>query len=384
MTMHWTLPDIDPDHAKELLHEMVRIRRFEERCAELYTTMQIRGFLHLYVGQEAVAVGAMQALEPEDAIVAAYREHGHALVRGVPSTAVMPLVSGSSGLRFRDRRGVTVSPIRAVPPSQPCCPGAPRNVDTPRRRALGLRLGRVDHSEPRLASIRSAISVVRPLPEGAAGVCSPAAFRTKADARREAPVLTRWHNHRHGETCAITATSRGVTSGVMDMTTERIHRAVSPDGTEIVGRLHGAGPPLVLVHGALADGDNCWGSLLPFLAERFTCYTPSLRGRGLSGDHPDLSPERLVEDVTAFVDSIGEPVALLGYSAGGVLALGVAARTTTVAAVAAYEPPAPEALGDHEAALLAQAGARIGPLVARCSNSVTALSVAPAGVRWRG
>lgn len=150
----------------------------------------------------------------------------------------------------------------------------------------------------------------------------------------------------------------------MDMTTERIHRAVSPDGTEIVGRLHGAGPPLVLVHGALADGDNCWGSLLPFLAERFTCYTPSLRGRGLSGDHPDLSPERLVEDVTAFVDSIGEPVALFGYSAGGVLALGAAARTTTVAAVAAYEPPAPEALGDHEAALLAQAGARIGPLVA--------------------
>jgi pimeloyl-ACP methyl ester carboxylesterase len=148
------------------------------------------------------------------------------------------------------------------------------------------------------------------------------------------------------------------------MADERIHRTTSDDGTEIVGRVHGTGPPLVLVHGGLEDGDTCWGPLLPFLTRRFTCYTPSTRGRGLSGQHPDLSPHRLVDDVAAFVDSIGEPVALFGESAGGVLALGAAARTSAVAAVAAYEPPAPEALGEDEAALLADATARIAALAA--------------------
>jgi len=62
---------------------MLRIRRFEEKCAELYSAGLIRGFLHLYIGEEAVAVGTMAALTSEDAIVATYREHGHALARGV-------------------------------------------------------------------------------------------------------------------------------------------------------------------------------------------------------------------------------------------------------------------------------------------------------------
>src|SRR6516225_6875219 len=62
---------------------MVRIRRFEEKCAELYQQEKIRGFLHLYIGEEAIAVGAMQVLTPADAVVATYREHGHALARGV-------------------------------------------------------------------------------------------------------------------------------------------------------------------------------------------------------------------------------------------------------------------------------------------------------------
>ena len=73
---------MDRDHADALLREMLRIRRFEEKAAELYSLGKIRGFLHLYVGEEAVAVGAMQALGPEDAIVSTYREHGHALARG--------------------------------------------------------------------------------------------------------------------------------------------------------------------------------------------------------------------------------------------------------------------------------------------------------------
>jgi pyruvate dehydrogenase E1 component alpha subunit len=82
------------EHGVALLREMLRIRRFEERCVELYSAMKIRGFLHLYIGEEAVAVGAMQALGPEDAIVATYREHGHALVRGVPAEAIMAEMYG--------------------------------------------------------------------------------------------------------------------------------------------------------------------------------------------------------------------------------------------------------------------------------------------------
>jgi pyruvate dehydrogenase E1 component alpha subunit len=73
---------------------MLRIRRFEERCVELYSAMKIRGFLHLYIGEEAVAVGVLGALRPGDAIVATYREHGHALARGVPMDAVMAEMFG--------------------------------------------------------------------------------------------------------------------------------------------------------------------------------------------------------------------------------------------------------------------------------------------------
>lgn len=121
------------------------------------------------------------------------------------------------------------------------------------------------------------------------------------------------------------------------MTRERIHRAVSDDGTAIVGRVHGQGPPLVLVHGGPHDGDLAWEALVPHLAGHYTCYLPSVRGRGLSADSPDLSPPRLAEDFTAFVDSIGEPVGLVGWSSGGPWGLG-AAHSALVAAVALYEP----------------------------------------------
>ena len=77
-----------------LLHTMLRIRRFEEKCAELYSAGKIRGFLHLYIGEEAVATGAVQALQPEDAVLATYREHGHALARGIPATALMAEMYG--------------------------------------------------------------------------------------------------------------------------------------------------------------------------------------------------------------------------------------------------------------------------------------------------
>jgi len=77
-----------------LLKEMLRVRRFEEKCAELYGAGKIRGFLHLYIGEEAVAVGAMQALQPEDAIIATYREHGHALARGISAGVLMAEMYG--------------------------------------------------------------------------------------------------------------------------------------------------------------------------------------------------------------------------------------------------------------------------------------------------
>jgi pyruvate dehydrogenase E1 component alpha subunit len=78
----------------ELLADMLRIRRMEEKCAELYGEQKIRGFLHLYIGEEAVAAGAMRALEPEDNVVATYREHGHALLRGVSMDAIMAEMYG--------------------------------------------------------------------------------------------------------------------------------------------------------------------------------------------------------------------------------------------------------------------------------------------------
>jgi pyruvate dehydrogenase E1 component alpha subunit len=81
-------------HAQLLLREMLRIRRFEERCAEQYSAGKIRGFLHLYIGEEAIAVGVMQALGPEDAVVATYREHGHALARGISAARLMAEMFG--------------------------------------------------------------------------------------------------------------------------------------------------------------------------------------------------------------------------------------------------------------------------------------------------
>ncbi|MEK2478274.1 pyruvate dehydrogenase (acetyl-transferring) E1 component subunit alpha [Streptomyces noursei] len=80
----------------ELLHAMLRIRRFEERCVELYSAAKIRGFVHLYIGEEAVAVGVNEALTAEDAVVSTYREHGHALARGLPAEAIMAEMYGKA------------------------------------------------------------------------------------------------------------------------------------------------------------------------------------------------------------------------------------------------------------------------------------------------
>jgi pyruvate dehydrogenase E1 component alpha subunit len=84
---------------------MLLIRRFEERCVELYSAEQIRGFLHLYIGEEAIATGIMASLEPIDAVVSTYREHGHALARGISPSAVMAEMFGKLTGCSRGRGG---------------------------------------------------------------------------------------------------------------------------------------------------------------------------------------------------------------------------------------------------------------------------------------
>ena len=96
-------PSLDDDLAR--LRGMLRIRRFEERAAELYGAGKIRGFLHLCVGEEAVAVGVMRALTEDDAVVSTYREHGHALARGVPPDRIMAEMFGKAEGCCRGRGG---------------------------------------------------------------------------------------------------------------------------------------------------------------------------------------------------------------------------------------------------------------------------------------
>ncbi|TCC21677.1 pyruvate dehydrogenase (acetyl-transferring) E1 component subunit alpha [Kribbella sindirgiensis] len=88
-----------------MLRQMLRIRKFEEICVELYSATRIRGFLHLYIGEEAVAVGVMNTLDASDALVTTYREHGHALARGVPMEAVMAEMFGRTTGCSRGRGG---------------------------------------------------------------------------------------------------------------------------------------------------------------------------------------------------------------------------------------------------------------------------------------
>lgn len=88
-----------------LLIDMLRVRRMEEKCAELYGATKIRGFLHLYIGEEACASGVLRAVGPKDNVVATYREHGHALVRGVPMTQIMAEMFGKATGCARGRGG---------------------------------------------------------------------------------------------------------------------------------------------------------------------------------------------------------------------------------------------------------------------------------------
>ncbi len=103
--LEFRIKESDRDHYLQLLYQMLLIRRFEEKCAELYSAMKIRGFLHLYNGEEAVAVGVMQALREDDAVVSTYREHGHALARGISAGSIMAELYGKKEGCSRGRGG---------------------------------------------------------------------------------------------------------------------------------------------------------------------------------------------------------------------------------------------------------------------------------------
>jgi pyruvate dehydrogenase E1 component alpha subunit len=88
---------LDPDSLLNLLYQMILIRRFEEKSAESYSLGKIGGFCHLYIGQEAVAVGALSALRPDDYVLTSYRDHGHALAKGMSPDEVMAELYGKAG-----------------------------------------------------------------------------------------------------------------------------------------------------------------------------------------------------------------------------------------------------------------------------------------------
>lgn len=89
--------ETERDLLLHLLYQMVLIRRFEEKAAEAYSLGKIGGFCHLYIGQEAVAVGAISAIRPDDYVIASYREHGHALAKGMSAEEVMAELFGKAG-----------------------------------------------------------------------------------------------------------------------------------------------------------------------------------------------------------------------------------------------------------------------------------------------
>jgi pimeloyl-ACP methyl ester carboxylesterase len=148
------------------------------------------------------------------------------------------------------------------------------------------------------------------------------------------------------------------------MSTDRAHYVTTTDGVTIGGTVHGQGPPLVFLQGVIGDGDIDWNRVVGHLTDRFTCHLPSYRGRGLSGDHPDLSPGRRADDMLTYIDSIGKPTGLVGWSGGATLALDVAAQSDAVDAVAPFEPGILSLADEQEQAVLGGAIARAGELAA--------------------
>jgi pimeloyl-ACP methyl ester carboxylesterase len=129
----------------------------------------------------------------------------------------------------------------------------------------------------------------------------------------------------------------------------RMETIISRDGTRIAYRRSGEGPPLVLVHGTAANHGR-WSPVLPTLEEYFAIYAIDRRGRGGSGDGHGYAVHREFEDVAAVIDSIGEPVNLLGHSYGALLALEAALLTRNIRKLVLYDPgiEAGEEIYPHE------------------------------------
>jgi pimeloyl-ACP methyl ester carboxylesterase len=148
------------------------------------------------------------------------------------------------------------------------------------------------------------------------------------------------------------------------MSTQRTHYVTTTDGVTIGATVHGDGPPIVFLQGLIGDGDLDWQAVLGHLTDRFTCHLPSMRGRGLSGDHPDLGTSRIAADYVTYVDTIGEPCGLVGWSGGASQALAVAAQSDLVSAVAPLEPVAASTFDEQTQAAVGDALARTGELAA--------------------
>lgn len=118
----------------------------------------------------------------------------------------------------------------------------------------------------------------------------------------------------------------------------------SKDGTPIAYERSGTGPPLVLVHGTTADHTR-WAYVLPILEQKFTVYAVDRRGRGQSGDSAIYTVEREFEDIAAVVDSIQEPVNLLGHSFGALCSLEASLLAKNLKKLVLYEPYFP--VGGH-------------------------------------
>jgi len=161
------------------------------------------------------------------------------------------------------------------------------------------------------------------------------------------------------------------------MSEVRTHHTMTTDGTTIAGTVHGQGPQLVFVHGILGDGDTEWRALLPHVADRNTCHLLSTRGRGLSDDHPDHSRHRLVDDIVTYIDSLEEPIGLVGYSSGGGMAIAAAAQTDAVRAIALYEPALTALLDEQQQTAFRNTLVRVGELAAE--GDLTAAAHAWAG-----
>jgi pimeloyl-ACP methyl ester carboxylesterase len=148
------------------------------------------------------------------------------------------------------------------------------------------------------------------------------------------------------------------------MSNQRTHYVTTTDGVTIGGTVHGQGSPIVFLQGAVGDGDIDWKRVVEHLTGRFTCHFPSMRGRGFSGDHPDLSPGRRAEDILTYIDSIEQPTGLVGWSGGANLALAVAAQSDAVDAVAPFEPGILSLMDEQEQAVVGDAIAHTGELAA--------------------